>query len=858
MTTEAEIKSAGVVRGGEPSKIGGEVSGQPKGVKANASRPGARKSDPVIRLDDSDGETDRDRRPLESSFQWHSKHHRTMVKAVRTRDAATKSIPKKKIADYDGIPQVSSHRSAVYEEYAALGGESSPVKKGRGVTQTRGLSSHDHSQKYPKTEKATAQLQPTSQATWTSSRGSGIPVERVREREVLAKTRDSQHNEREAAWQLQRDRELAQDLQREEDEAVEEQWRTNQGVLPGISDLLENNSQEMLENNSQEIVQQGIDQFKYIPGFSQDHSRNTIETDREQERKRRRTQTNTGGSERPIVISGSPKQEQADNKRKRQQVITQDSLTPQKPKKMRPKPTTADAPIELDSSDDDEDKKGNSSQRSEEAASGSAVVALGSQDVTQGQLTMYCHLFSPRFEGNRKHAGKLIFMDNRISFITTAHPAKQVFKIDFGRIERMGVYAAQDHLYVYMLCEYKRILAEPALELIYMDRKSEDKWIPLLAQIHKCDAYSDFPAVEQNGVQIRQRIEKTKAVYTLLKGGSAHNAGHNEVEGSSRYHRLFEGKEEDIGVKMGEKVERAFESHCDELSDLYDRKKTRTQMKKKKKGSKMKDEEEEEPVLLEYDGVPIRQDDLDKLDDGEFLNDEVIDFGLRYFRNRLHKDEQRHFLVYSTFFFSKLRIVLQADKGCGDVRKWTKGIDDIFARDFLFVPINDSLHWTLAVVCWAGLVDKPHVLGDSEDSEESEDEGEGKEPCILVFDSLGGRTRNLNRLYDYLNAMKAREMKEDITKPIKRRFTQDSLPVIAAKVPEQENSYDCGCFVIEYAKRLMKNGGDKAAELVSKFRRKRSKKDWFDAKAANDLRAHLRNRIELMIKKERESRGNKS
>ena len=41
--------------------------------------------------------------------------------------------------------------------------------------------------------------------------------------------------------------------------------------------------------------------------------------------------------------------------------------------------------------------------------------------------------------------------------------------------------------------------------------------------------------------------------------------------------------------------------------------------------------------------------------------------------------------------------------GYESVRRWTKNVD-IFTKDFLFVPINESLHWSLAVVCWPGKI----------------------------------------------------------------------------------------------------------------------------------------------------------
>ena len=35
--------------------------------------------------------------------------------------------------------------------------------------------------------------------------------------------------------------------------------------------------------------------------------------------------------------------------------------------------------------------------------------------------------------------------------------------------------------------------------------------------------------------------------------------------------------------------------------------------------------------------------------------------------------------------------------GYESVRRWTKNVD-IFAKDFIFVPINEHLHWSLMVI----------------------------------------------------------------------------------------------------------------------------------------------------------------
>ena len=72
---------------------------------------------------------------------------------------------------------------------------------------------------------------------------------------------------------------------------------------------------------------------------------------------------------------------------------------------------------------------------------------------------------------------------------------------------------------------------------------------------------------------------------------------------------------------------------------------------------------------------------------------------------------QRRFYFFNCFLFKKLvteeegsrrrsRAQL-ADDAHTRVAKWTARVD-IFERDFVIIPINQSLHWTLAIVCHAG------------------------------------------------------------------------------------------------------------------------------------------------------------
>ncbi|XP_069462374.1 sentrin-specific protease 6 isoform X2 [Ambystoma mexicanum] len=112
-------------------------------------------------------------------------------------------------------------------------------------------------------------------------------------------------------------------------------------------------------------------------------------------------------------------------------------------------------------------------------------------------------------------------------------------------------------------------------------------------------------------------------------------------------------------------------------------------------------------------GISVTNEDLHCLTEGEFLNDVIIDFYLKYLvLEKLQKDADR-IHMFSSFFYKRLNqrerrnlqdtanLSLQQRRH-GRVKTWTRHVD-IFQKDFLFVPLNEAAHWFLAVICFPGL-----------------------------------------------------------------------------------------------------------------------------------------------------------
>ncbi|KAI0061630.1 hypothetical protein BV25DRAFT_1916654 [Artomyces pyxidatus] len=108
-------------------------------------------------------------------------------------------------------------------------------------------------------------------------------------------------------------------------------------------------------------------------------------------------------------------------------------------------------------------------------------------------------------------------------------------------------------------------------------------------------------------------------------------------------------------------------------------------------------------VILGYrsgtGSLNITNADLGRLKPGEFLNDTLIEFGLKLWWADIQQQnpqlaEEIH--VFNSFFYKKLSNKNPED-GYQSVRKWTQKFD-LFKKKYVIVPINENLHWYLAII----------------------------------------------------------------------------------------------------------------------------------------------------------------
>ncbi|KAK1236152.1 hypothetical protein PQX77_000603 [Marasmius sp. AFHP31] len=114
--------------------------------------------------------------------------------------------------------------------------------------------------------------------------------------------------------------------------------------------------------------------------------------------------------------------------------------------------------------------------------------------------------------------------------------------------------------------------------------------------------------------------------------------------------------------------------------------------------------EDPEEVILCYPpattgAVNITNGDLSRLQPGEYLNDTLIEFGLKLWHKELEQNSPElaeQIYIFNSFFYKKLN-KKNIEESYKTVARWTNKID-LFKKKYVIVPINENFHWYLAVI----------------------------------------------------------------------------------------------------------------------------------------------------------------
>nr|CCA17351.1 sentrin/sumospecific protease putative [Albugo laibachii Nc14] len=230
-----------------------------------------------------------------------------------------------------------------------------------------------------------------------------------------------------------------------------------------------------------------------------------------------------------------------------------------------------------------------------------------------------------------------------------------------------------------------------------------------------------------------------------------------------------------------------------------------------------------------FDVITIRRGDMERLEPECYLNDIIIDY---YFRRLLHvpyaadATYQKTVLFLSTHFYAMLRAKASSKpskekySGYENVRTWNN-LNKLFKSSLVFVPIHEELHWSLAIIV------NPIMAA-------LETNDEGLQTWIILLDPLEGLLRSEWEQSGASDTI----------------YRNDRVKSVQLNFPSQNNSYDCGVYVIKYAEVILQNMAHLWKEsyedssdsfIISKSQLKKLIcADAFSAKNVDEMRIQIR------------------
>ncbi|KAF7311848.1 ULP-PROTEASE domain-containing protein [Mycena indigotica] len=304
--------------------------------------------------------------------------------------------------------------------------------------------------------------------------------------------------------------------------------------------------------------------------------------------------------------------------------------------------------------------------------------------------------------------------------------------------------------------------------------------------------------------------------------------------------------------------------------------------------------------------ISITKGDLIRLQPNGLLNDTLIEFSLKLGSgctglSRMMSKLAKEIHIFSSFFYKKLE-QRELQESYASVAKWTAKFD-LFKKKYLIVPINENLHWYLAIIYHPECVLRPEPpyikaspssysesrmrrpdsslkattisekstfedinigshwqplsLLDDLDVDEpmevdfsTEHVGNQQSTYIFTLDSLGSSHSRVGSLLGNYLRQEALAKKNIPETGLSQAVYKHAL------VPQQPNSCDCGLYLLHFVQTFFEDP-DKYANIIrtrtSAYPEADRRADW-KVKGIADMRETLRSKIkDLSIKWKRES-----
>ncbi|CEP60621.1 SUMO protease ULP2 LALA0_S01e15148g [Lachancea lanzarotensis] len=260
--------------------------------------------------------------------------------------------------------------------------------------------------------------------------------------------------------------------------------------------------------------------------------------------------------------------------------------------------------------------------------------------------------------------------------------------------------------------------------------------------------------------------------------------------------------------------------------------------------------------------LSISNQDFKCLYNHDWINDSILDFFVKFWtessinseivsRNQIH--------VLSSFFYTKL--VSKPESYYDNVKKWVRDTD-LFTKDYVVMPINESFHWfgciisNLPALLSFLKMERDFKLKHSSDTNaESNDDLSVTSPIvtIMVYDSLRQtHSRETDPIKEFLIAYAADKYELEVFK--------HQIKMKTCMVPQQPNMSDCGVHVIFNTKTFFENP-ERTTQLwhESKFKSKNAARvvnEYFDKKGRTNARQELRSVLLDLQKRQVELKKN--
>ncbi|KAL9251691.1 Ubiquitin-like-specific protease 1D-like protein [Drosera capensis] len=251
----------------------------------------------------------------------------------------------------------------------------------------------------------------------------------------------------------------------------------------------------------------------------------------------------------------------------------------------------------------------------------------------------------------------------------------------------------------------------------------------------------------------------------------------------------------------------------------------------------------EEPTPREDpQSIDIHYSDLQCLTPEAYLTSPIMNFYIQFLQGPSSPaDEARYaYHFFNTYFYKKLQDAVSYQKNDKvaffiKFRRWWKGVN-IFQKAYILLPIHESLHWSLAIIC---IPDKEDESG----------------PIVLHLDSLGYHSsesifdnikRFLKEEWNFLNNDSCPvdvPIADRIWKHLPRKIEHKKITV-----PQQENDYDCGLFVLYFMERFI----EEAPQRLRKDDLAMFGRQWFRPEEASSLRGKIKS---ILVSEFRKSEG---